>query len=69
LPIFWAVTLSSANKILSDTFNTPSLRAGNEDKLLAKPREVNGKRTSVPIEVYLLIEPKVLALLGKVLEF
>ena len=32
--MFWAVMLSSANRILSDTSNTPSTQAGNKANLL-----------------------------------
>jgi hypothetical protein len=51
--MFWAVTLSSANKILSDTSITFD-QAGNELTLLVNAFEVNGKTTSVPSEVYSL---------------
>ena len=60
--MFWAVTLSSANRILSDTSQNTFVGEGNEAKLLANACEVNGKGTSVPNEVYLLPCPKVLAL-------
>jgi hypothetical protein len=61
--MFWAVTLSSANKILSDTVQHTFIGRGNQDNLLVKAYEVNGKTTSVPSEVYLLAQPKVLALM------
>jgi len=55
--MFWAVTLSSANKILSDTSITFD-QAGNELTLLVNAFEVNGKTTSVPSEVYSLLHQK-----------
>src|SRR5215831_15949421 len=60
--MFWAVTLSSANRILSDTSQNTFFRQATKANLLVKPFEVNGKTTSVSNEVYLLPAPKVLVL-------